>query len=245
VLCQRLVLVGDAHLGRGSPEAERAFLAFLDTVPDLGDGLVVTGDLFEFWFSYHRAIPRRNLRVVAGLISLRRHLPILLVGGNHDRWGGRFWEDELGIEFASGEGRFSLAGRPALVVHGDGITESHWSGRLLQRITRHGATVALFRSIHPDLGLWLVDRLSGVLGERQRTEAEIAAAARHQQGWALGRLERQSDLALLAMGHTHRAAVAEPRIGSLYVNPGAWYDGYRYAIVTQGRAELRQFRPPG
>ena len=55
--CQRLVLVGDAHLGRGSPEAEQAFLAFLETVPDLGDRLVVTGDLFEFWFSYHRAAP--------------------------------------------------------------------------------------------------------------------------------------------------------------------------------------------
>jgi UDP-2,3-diacylglucosamine hydrolase len=248
VLCQRLVLVGDAHLGRGSPEAERAFLAFLDTVPSLGDGLVVTGDLFEFWFSYHRVIPRRNLAVVVALAALRRRLPILLVGGNHDRWGGEFWQEQLGIEFAAREARFELNGRPAMVVHGDGITESHWSGRLLQRITRHQATIALFRAIHPDLGLWLVDQLSGVLGDRSRTEAQIRAAAAHQQGWALRRMEQEPGLALLAMGHTHSAAALTVRPGGLYVNPGAWFDGYRYAVIGEGQAELRQFphpNPPG
>jgi UDP-2,3-diacylglucosamine hydrolase len=241
VLCQRLVLVGDAHLGRGSPDAERAFLAFLDTVPDLGDGLVITGDLFEFWFSYQRAVPRRNLAVVAGLAGLRRRMPILMVGGNHDRWGGRFWEDDLGIGFAWGEGRFLLDGRPALVIHGDGITESHWSGRMLHRITRHRATVGLFRAMHPDLGLWLVDHLSGVLGDRPRTEAEIAKAAAHQEGWARERMAKEPELALLAMGHTHRAAIAEVRPGDLYLNPGAWFEGYRYAVAENGRAELRQF----
>jgi UDP-2,3-diacylglucosamine hydrolase len=242
VLCQRLVLVGDAHLGRGSPEAERAFLAFLDTVPDLGDGLVVTGDLFEFWFSYHRAVPRRNLAVVAGLAALRRRIPILMVGGNHDRWGGQFWQDDLGIEFAATEGRFELAGKPAAVIHGDGITESHWTGRLLHGITRHRATISLFRAIHPDLGMWLVDRLSGLLGDRPRTEEEIAGAARHQTDWALGRLEANPTLSLLAMGHTHRAAVSHSAGGGRYLNPGAWFDGYRYAVVADGQVELKQFK---
>lgn len=239
--CQRLVLVGDAHLGRESPDAERAFLAFLDTVPDLGDGLVVTGDLFEFWFSYRRAVPRRNLAVVAGLAALRRRIPILMVGGNHDRWGGEFWMEDLGIEFAAGEGRFELAGQPAAVIHGDGITESHWSGKLLHRITRHAATVALFRAIHPDAGMWVVDRLTGVLGDRPRSEEEIAGAARHQAGWALGRLQAEPELTLLAMGHTHRAATARSPHGSLYLNPGAWFDGYRYAVVSEEQAELRRF----
>lgn len=236
--------MGDAHLGRGSPDTERAFLSFLETVPDLGDGLVVTGDLFEFWFSYHRAVPRRNLAVVAGLAALRRRIPILMVGGNHDRWGGHFWQDDFAIEYAATEGRFELAGRPAAVIHGDGITESHWSGRLLHRITSHGATVSLFRAIHPDLGLWLIDRLSGVLGDRPRTEAEIAAASAHQSGWARARLDRERDLSLMVMGHTHRAAVAGPA-GSLYVNPGAWFDGYRFAIADGAGAELRQFTRMG
>lgn len=238
--CQRVVILGDAHLGRGSPETERALLAFLETVPDLGDGLVITGDLFEFWFSYHRAVPRRNLATVAGLAALRRKVPILMVGGNHDRWGGEFWDTEFGIEFAPVEATFQLAGRRALALHGDGITENHWSGRLLQKVVRNPATVALFRAIHPDAGFWLVDHLSGALGNRARSEPEIAAASAHQAAWARARLDREPDMALLAMGHVHRAAaLGSP--ASLYVNPGAWFDGYRYAVVDPSGATLAQF----
>ena len=222
-------------------EAEAAFLAFLDTVPGLGDGLVVTGDLFEFWFAYARAVPRRGLRVVSALAALRRKLPVLMVGGNHDRWAGTFWESELGIEFAPLEGRFELDGRPAVAVHGDGITETHWSARVLHRLLRHTGTVALYRALHPDLGFWVVDRLSGYLGDRNRTEGEIAASAERQERWARRRLGEEDGLSLLAMGHTHRPVAAEPHPGRRYVNPGAWFDGYRYAVVGADEARLARF----
>jgi UDP-2,3-diacylglucosamine hydrolase len=241
--CQRLVLVGDAHLGRSSQDAERAFLAFLDTVPTLGDGLVITGDLFEFWFAYARAVPRRGARVVAALGHLARAMPILMVGGNHDRWGGNFWREELGIEFAPSEARFVLNGQPAMVVHGDGITETHWSARVLHRLLRHQATIALYGAIHPDLGMWLVDRLSGYLGDRERTPAEIAASAARQEAWARTRLAAEPALGLLAMGHTHSPAAVEMAPGRRYVNPGAWYDGYRFATVTSGGVTLSRFSP--
>jgi len=243
VHCQRLVLVGDAHLGRESSEAETALVAFLDVVPRLGDALVITGDLFEFWFAYGRAVPRRGLRVVAALGHLARSVPILMAGGNHDRWGGQAWRDELGIEFWPLEGEFSVAGQRALIRHGDGLTETHWSARVLHQILRHDATIALFRAVHPDLGLWLVDHLSGWLGDRERTEAEIAASAARQAAWARQRLAADPELRLLVMGHTHRAATFQLEDGRVYVNPGAWFDGYRFAVVADGRAELRTFVP--
>jgi UDP-2,3-diacylglucosamine hydrolase len=241
VHCQRLVLVGDAHLGRGSSHAERAFLAFLDTVPRLGDGLVVTGDLFEFWFAYRRVVPRHGARVMGALAHLRRTMPVLLAGGNHDRWGGGFWREQLDIEFAPAEGRFSLNGHAGLVTHGDGLTETHWSARVLHQILRHDATIALYRSVHPDLGLWLVDHLSGWLGDRERTPQEIAAAAARQEAWARARLAAEPSLCLLAMGHTHSPTVVEVEPGRLYVNPGAWFDGFRYAVVSDGMATLARF----
>jgi UDP-2,3-diacylglucosamine hydrolase len=243
VICQRLVLVGDAHLGRGSPEAEQALLAFLDAVPTLGDGLVVTGDLFEFWFTYHRAVPRQGARVMAALAQLRRRMPILMVGGNHDRWGGNFWQDQLDIEFSAHEARLEVGGQPALVVHGDGITETHWSARVLHQVLRHNATVALYGAVHPDLGIWLVDRLSGFLGDRERTAPEIDASARRQEEWARARFAAEPSLGLIVMGHTHRAAAVTVAPRQLYLNPGAWFDGFRYALVHEGRASLQQFAP--
>jgi UDP-2,3-diacylglucosamine hydrolase len=243
VHCQRLVLVGDAHLGRESAAAEAAFLTFLDAVPQLGDGLLITGDLFEFWFAYGRAVPSRGLRVVAALGHLARKVPIMMAGGNHDRWGGPVWQEQLGIEFCPLEGEFSVAGRRGVIRHGDGLTETHWSASVLHQVLRHDATIALFRAVHPDLGLWLVDRLSGWLGDRERTDAEISASAARQESWARRRMTADPALDLLVMGHTHRAATFQLDDGRCYINPGAWFDSYRYAVVADGRAELRAFTP--
>ena len=242
--CQRLVLVGDAHLGREPDATEQAFLAFLETVPTLGDGLLLTGDLFEFWFAWGRVIPRRNIRVVAAIAQLARRLPVALIGGNHDRWGGTFWQEELGVHYSPGELRFTVAGRPALAVHGDGITETHWSATLLGRVLKGRGTVTAYRAIHPDLGVWLVDHLSGFLGDRPRTPEEVEASSRRQAEWAAARLAAEPELALLAMGHTHRAASTEARPGQRYVNPGAWFDGYRYAVLDASGVTLAQFTPP-
>lgn len=241
VHCERLVVVGDAHLGRESPEVERALLAFLEAVPRLGDGLLVTGDLFEFWFTWRRAVPRRGVRVVAALAALRARVPILLVGGNHDRWGSDFWARELDIEFAPLAAQFTLGGRPALALHGDGITESHWSARMLHRITGHPVTIGGVRLLHPDLACWLVDRLSGVLGKTRRDPAAIETAAQRQHGWASQALEEQAELGLVAMGHTHVPAAHEIRPGRWYVNAGAWRDGFCYALVDDRGVELRRF----
>ena len=80
VLGQTLVVVSDAHLGVAPPATEEALLGFLDAVPSLGDCLLVNGDLFDFWFSYSRVIPRRGFHVAAALARLRKRLPIVMGG---------------------------------------------------------------------------------------------------------------------------------------------------------------------
>jgi UDP-2,3-diacylglucosamine hydrolase len=243
VHCQHLVVVGDAHLGRGSAEAERALLHFLERVPDLGDGLLIAGDLFEFWFAWRRVIPRRGARVVGALAALRHRLPVLLVGGNHDRWAADFWQTELDIGYSAGEAHFTVGAREAIAVHGDGITETHWSASLLHAVTRHPLTIGLFRLLHPDLSCWMVDRLSGVLGDATRDAAAIEAAAARQASWAHARLASDARLGLVVMGHTHVPAGVEVGPGQWYLNPGAWCEGFRYATAGPDGVALHHFEP--
>lgn len=238
--CQRLVLVGDAHLGRESPTTTDAFLAFLDAAPTLGDGLLVTGDLFEFWFTYRRAIPRHGARVMAALAALRRKMPVAMIGGNHDRWGGDFWR-ELEIEFAPHEFRFTLGGAPAAAIHGDGITALDWPARVLHRITRHPATIAIFGVLHPNVGMWLVDRMSGPLGDRPRPPAAIKANTELQARWAEEQLRSNPEVRLLVMGHTHQPASRTYHNGQRYLNPGAFCMGHAYALADDSTIELKQF----
>jgi UDP-2,3-diacylglucosamine hydrolase len=242
VLGHRLVIVSDAHLGARTAELEAAFIEFLEAVPTLGDSLLINGDLFEFWFEYRRVVPRTGFHVLAALAALRKKIPIVAMGGNHDRWGESFWWKDLRIDFHVKPVRLAVGRRAVLAVHGDGITENHWSAVLLHRITSHPMTIGLFRSIHPDLGFWIADRLSNGLGYSERDPAVMDRAAQRQREWAEARLAEDPTLGLVVMGHTHRPALSEPSPGRQYLNPGAWLDGYRFAVATESGAELRRFR---
>ncbi len=244
MLGTRLVVVSDAHLGAASAADDDAFLAFLDQVPTLGDCLLINGDLFDFWFAYRRVVPRAGFRVSAALAMLRRRLPIVMTGGNHDRWGDSFWKADAGIEYSAGEVRFQIGKRSVLAVHGDGLAEEHRSAAIMHRITSHPATAWVYRILHPDFGIWLVDRMSRHLADSTRDPAVLDRAQLRQAAWARSQLEADPTIDLLVMSHTHRSTVAEPVPGRWYLNPGAWVDDRRYAIVSAEEITLHRFDEP-
>ena len=239
----RVLVVADAHLGQVAPAVEAAFHRFLEAVPDLGDALLINGDLFDFWFEYGAVIPRRHFTSVAQLAALRRRgIPITFVGGNHDRWGGDFLVNDVGIAFYAGEAEVELAGRRAYVAHGDGLTEQHWSAKLMHRVTRHPFTIRAFRALHPDLGFWIAHKLSGRLADNTRDRAVLDRAALAQTRYAKDLLARRPDLGLVILAHTHRPALEQLGDGRAYLNPGAFLDGYKYAVVTPDDVELKTFQ---
>ena len=231
MLGTQLVVVSDVHLGASPAATDLAFLDFLDQVPSLGDCLLINGDLFDFWFSYRRVIPRRNFAITAALAVLARRMPILMTGGNHDRWGDSFWERDAGIRYAADRVSFAAAGRSVTAVHGDGLTEVHRTSAIMHRITRHRLTSWLYRIIHPDLGIWLVDRMSRHLADSTRDPAVLDHAQEQQVAWARDHLQRHPDVGVLVMSHTHRTAAIEMFPGRWYLNPGAWVDGQHFAVV--------------
>jgi UDP-2,3-diacylglucosamine hydrolase len=243
VLGQTLVVVSDAHLGVAPPAIEKALLEFLDAVPALGDCLLVNGDLFDFWFTYPRVIPRRGFHVAAALAQLRRRIPIVMVGGNHDRWDNQFWERDLGLRFHPDRATFQIGQRTVMATHGDGLTETRWQANLLHRVIHHRVTAGIYRILHPELGFRLVDLLSPALGDHTRDEATLARASARQRVWAERFLSEEPSVGLVIMGHTHRAVISESNGGRQYLNPGAWFDGFRYAVATESGAELCTFRP--
>ena len=237
---QRLVIVADAHLGAVPERVESALLRFLDAVPQLGDGLLLNGDLFGFWFSYRRAIPRTGIRVVSRLATLARNFPIMMTGGNHDRWGVGFWERELAIPFAPGELELKLGTGTVLALHGDGLAEPSWRAGFKNRLVRNPLVSAGYRILPADLGFWITSHMGGgnPTGASRRQEAKAAAL---QRSWAEQRLSNAPAGTLLIMGHTHVAAAETTSPGRRYLNPGAWLDGQRYAVATDTTLELRQY----
>jgi UDP-2,3-diacylglucosamine hydrolase len=235
-------VVADAHLGQVPAATHAAFQRFLDAVPDLGDALLLNGDVFDFWYEYKTVIQRRHFKTIARLHALAaRGIPITFLGGNHDRWGGAFLRHDVGVAFHAWSVDLDIAGRRAWIIHGDGLTEQHWMAAATHRLLQHPLTARVFGAIHPTVGSWIADKLSGTLADRTRDPALIERAARAQAEYAGQVLDRRPDIGLVIMAHTHRPALTTRTDGRVYLNPGAFFDGGRYAVVTQQQVELKQF----
>ncbi|MGH7583609.1 MAG: UDP-2,3-diacylglucosamine diphosphatase [Gemmatimonadales bacterium] len=241
VIGHQLLVVADAHLNASAPADEEAFLAFLDRAPQLGDSLLLAGDIFDFWFTYKRLVPRACMRVTARIIELARRFPILMIGGNHDRWGDTFWSASAGITFDPRRVRCTVGDRLVVGLHGDGLHEEHWSAAALNRILGTPIVIRGFELLPPAAGFGIA-RLLGHYPDKTRARAErIAAAATRQAQFAGDLLRADADIGALVMGHTHRSALTEVEPGRWYVNPGAWLAEHRYAVITDSDIRLETF----
>ncbi|HEX6941160.1 MAG TPA: UDP-2,3-diacylglucosamine diphosphatase [Longimicrobiales bacterium] len=229
-------IASDVHLGAVPRETETAFLRFLGHVGAHGRSLLLVGDLFDFWFEYGPVVPGRHFRVLAALRELvDAGIPVTLMGGNHDAWGGRFLRDEVGVAFHAEMQTMELGGRRALVAHGDGVGRGDLKYRALKAVLRSRPAILGFRLLHPELGVRLARAVSST---EHKVESDDAARGRaaHIAEWARLRLRAEPDLGLVVCGHAHVPSIEEVEPGRFYVNSGDWLKHDSYVTVSPGEA---------
>ncbi|HEY9450948.1 MAG TPA: UDP-2,3-diacylglucosamine diphosphatase, partial [Gemmatimonadaceae bacterium] len=152
MLADPCYVFSDAHLGAGPAEDERSLVSFLRHVGERAGSLLINGDLFDFWFEWRHVMPRGHFRTLSALAELRdAGMPVLMIGGNHDCWGGEILEQDVGIRFHLGDWEGELGGWRAHVEHGDGLRPvEDRAYRRLRRVLRNGWSIRAFRSLHPD-----------------------------------------------------------------------------------------------
>lgn len=228
-------LVSDIHLGAVPDATERAFRDWLRMVGDTGSRLVINGDLFDFWFDYRRVIPGRHVRVLGLLADLvDAGVPVSLLGGNHDWWGGDYFERTLGVTFHPDPIRIDLFGATWLVAHGDGLGTGDLGYRALRLLLRSRMTRWGFRWIHPDVGVRIADWVSETEARANDPEARDHARAQFLQEWAVARLQEEPGLRCVALGHTHLPKLVEVDPGRYYVNSGDWVSHRTYVRIDPG-----------
>jgi UDP-2,3-diacylglucosamine hydrolase len=228
-------VISDAHLGFATRDIERSLLGFFKHLHGRAGSLVINGDLFEFWFEWRSVMPRGTFRVLAALAELREAgIPVLMIAGNHDCWGGEILREDVGVDFRIDPWEGLLAGWRSRLEHGDGLRGKADRGyRALRRVIRHPLSIRLFRWLPPDFGSALANRTS----HTSRTfQARDGGAGLREA--AAQRLSSRPDLDLLIYGHTH---VAELRrmAGAVYANAGSWLVQPTFLRVTSQRIELR------
>lgn len=231
-------IISDAHLGFASPDVERAVISFLRHIGERGGSLVINGDLFEFWFEWKSVIPRRGFRTLAALADLTdAGVPVMMIAGNHDCWGGDVLRKDAGVDYRFGPWLGALAGWRTRIEHGDGLRPKEDKRyRALRSVLRNSLAIRSFRWVHPDIATRLATGSSHASrtysardgGRGLRDAAERANAA-------------ERALELIVFGHSHVATLERLPTGALYANPGSWLDAPTFIKVTSDAIALRQW----
>ncbi len=232
------VFLSDAHLGAEPAEEEAGRHArlteFLETLPERTRALYVVGDLFDFWFEYAEAIPRRYFPILKTLAGLReRGLPITLLAGNHDFWLGRFLEDELGVRTVDHALELTLDGRRIWLHHGDGLIGGDLGYKVLKRVLRNPVSIGLYRWLHPDLGIPLARWASR--GSRASRDARVLDGERLYREIALPRFEAGDDAVMV--GHFHHAYERRDGDRAFFVL-GDWMRHFTFVELERGAFRL-------
>lgn len=229
--------LSDAHLGSGVDSAARSrrLTEFLSSQRGRMSHLYLLGDLFDFWFEYRHTIPKGHFQVLRALADgVAAGVPTVYLGGNHDFWCGTYLSREVGVEVCQHPIRVTHQGRRIFLAHGDGLGPGDTGYRFLKTVLRNPAAIALYRLIHPDLGIPLAQVVSRI--SRHHT---------HPRDYILRRLFRHvatpcyaaGDDAVL-VGHIHDPLHLRDAAARDFLIVGDWLEHFSWVRLEDGRFTL-------
>lgn len=228
-------LASDQHLGAAPPRMEAAFHAWLQHAAERAGLIFLNGDLFDYWFEYGTVIPRGHTRTLALLARIvDAGVPVHLMGGNHDWWGGSYLTDEIGVVFHRDPVRMELAGHRCFIAHGDGLGRGDLGYRILRWVLRGRATRFAFRWLHPDLGTAIARRVSRTEARLDPDDPRVLERSGTLERWARDLLGRDETLDAVLLAHTHLPRKVEVAPGRHYVNSGDWLRSASYVVLEEG-----------
>ena len=235
------VFISDSHLPL-IPHPERdgwapRLINFLTEIVKPPSTLVIVGDLFDFWFEWRYSIPSGAFRVLSTLRNLSENgVRIIYLGGNHDGHVGSFLEDEVGVVVSRKPIDAEIGGKRFHIVHGDGIAPSDRGYRLLRCLIRWKFTESIYRLVHPDLGIWIANKISKI--SRVTVSKIDTFGAEPYRQYAVNKLDDGFNFVI--MGHRHQAEYREHSNGA-YVAIGDWLNRGSYGYFIDGEMKLKYF----
>ncbi len=230
-----VLLASDVHLGATPPSHRRAFLSWLDFAAVEASTIILNGDLFDFWFEYRWGVTRGHDDVLAKLREIvGSGLPVTLVGGNHDWWGGSYLRDEIGVEFLDDAVVREIAGRRTLLAHGDSLGAGDGGYLALKSVLRSPLTRFAFGLLPIALGDRIASGVSHTTDRWEQWGDAQEARSLALETWAVEALAADRELEVVLLGHTHLPIVREVTPGRWYVNSGDWVFHQSYLTLSEG-----------
>ncbi|RED99528.1 UDP-2,3-diacylglucosamine diphosphatase [Marinoscillum furvescens] len=240
---QKVYLASDFHLGVPNQESslkrERKIIRWLDTIAPDAAGIMLVGDVFDFWFEYRKVIPKGYVRFLGKLAELRDSgIPILLFAGNHDLWLADYFPEELDIPVLYRPTSFVIGPHRVHVGHGDGLGPGDRKFKFFKKIFVNPAAKWAFRWLHPDIGVAIAQTWSG--SSKEREDEPFAGENERILQYARDVHSHTSHDAYV-FGHRHLKLEMPIDEGATYYNLGEWMTDAPYLEISNEAIKLRSF----
>lgn len=244
---KKIYFASDQHFGAPTTQEsfprEQKFVRWLDTVKQDAEAIFLLGDLFDFWFEYKMVVPKGFVRVLGKLAEIRDSgIPIYFFVGNHDLWMNDYFEKELNIPVYHDNKTFTFAKKTFLIGHGDGKGPGDKGYKRMKKVFTNSFSKALFRWLHPDLGVKLAQYLS-VKNKLISGDADVKFLGEDNE-WLVQYAKRKLETThydYLIFGHRHLPMVIKVGENSDYINLGDWIGYFTYGVFDGEKFELLKF----
>ena len=241
---KKIYFTSDHHFGAPSKKASKArekkFVAWLDNIKKDAEVLFILGDLFDFWFEYKHVIPKGFTRVLGKLAELSDHgIEIHFFSGNHDMWMRNYFEEEFSIEVYNKPQEFELNGKIFLIGHGDGLGDGDYGYKILKKIFINKVCQALYRLIHPDIGLKLGRWFSG---SHKEVKKNFNAKRNNERLINYCKeFDKKISNDTYIFGHSHYISEEKINNNAFYYNAGDWITNSSYLVLSNNKFKINKY----
>jgi UDP-2,3-diacylglucosamine hydrolase len=197
--------VSDVHLSEEQGATAECMSHFLRTVAQRApDALYIVGDLFEYWAGDDDLGDPFNARIAAQLAQLARQgIALYFLPGNRDFLIGERFAQVAGLTLLADPTRLEVAGRSALVSHGDALCIDDTAYQAFRREVREPRWQQEFLARPLEERHALIGAMRGASESAKRNKPTNIMDVNAD---AVARLMREAQVDLLIHGHTHRPA---------------------------------------
>lgn len=205
VLSGPIWLASDLHLGPATPATSEAFLAFLQAAEEEAAALLLPGDIFDAWIGDDviRAAPPWLATALTALRATAGRIPVWLGRGNRDFLIGEELAAAVGARLLPEPALLQTDYGDVLLTHGDEFCTDDAAYQQFRQMVRNPQWQAAF------LAKTIPERLA--MAQQARGESQMANQSKSMEimdvnAAAVEQAFRDSGVALMVHGHTHRPA---------------------------------------
>jgi len=241
------VFISDIHLVESNSDRGKKLLSFLDDFKDKLEGLVIVGDLFDYWFGYKTVVFNQFFLVLSKINEIReRGTRVIYLAGNHDFHFGPLFEEIMSIETHMSPCTLKLDDKLVLLHHGDGIDKKDIRYNLFKGLIRSKFARMLSELVHPNIGWKIARALSRTShsyfhknSKRKRylKACEIYTDKKFREGYDV-----------IIFGHLHDPYLKRKSIEDkekIFVNLGDWISHDTFLRYDKSKGfELMHYKSP-